>query len=148
MDVTAQATTVSVVCPHCHLGHRLAGDALTAASCDGCGRSLFDGHPAAVSAAEFTRHISETDLPVVVDFWAPWCAPCRMMAPVFETAARELEPQFRFLKVNTDEETDLAIRHGIRAIPTLVVFRGGKEAARISGAMSAPKFIDWVRANA
>jgi thioredoxin 2 len=147
MDPQVEAGTVHVVCPHCQVANRVVAERLRDAQCGHCGRPLFEGRPIAVGAAEFERHVGRSDLPVVVDFWAPWCAPCRTMAPVFEAAARELEPQFRFVKVNTDEEPELAARHGIRGIPTLAIFRGGKQTARTSGAMSAPQFIAWVRAN-
>jgi thioredoxin 2 len=107
-----------------------------------------DAHPVALTGADFDRHIAKSELPVVVDFWAPWCGPCRTMAPVFERAAKELESAFRFVKVNTDDEQAIAARHGIRGIPTLAIFRKGVEVARTSGAMDATRLVAWVRQNA
>lgn len=95
---------------------------------------------------DFDTLIAEPGL-ALVDFWAPWCGPCRSMAPAFERAASELEPGFRLAKVNTDEEPALATRHGIRGIPTLAIFKHGVEVARTSGAMDAPRLMAWVRAN-
>lgn len=148
MDVQAEADRTLVVCPHCHATNRVAGDRLSQGQCEHCGKALFDGHPVALSGATFDRHLADSDLPLVVDFWAPWCGPCRAMAPVFERAAQELEPQFRFVKINTDEEQALAVRHGIRGIPTLAIFKKGVEAARISGVVDAPRFVAWVRSHA
>ena len=108
---------------------------------------LFEGHPVALAEADFDRHLANTDLPVVVDFWAPWCGPCRAMAPVYERAARELEPQVRLVKVNSDEARGLAARLDIHGIPTLVIFEQGREVARTAGAMSLTRFLEWVRAN-
>ncbi|MCX8115793.1 MAG: thioredoxin TrxC [Burkholderiaceae bacterium] len=148
MDTKVEAGTLNVVCPHCHVAERVSADRLRGAQCGQCGKPLFEGHPVAVGAAEFERHVGSSDLPVVVDFWAPWCAPCRMMAPVFEAVARELEPQFRFVKVNTDEEQQLAARHGIYGIPTFAIFKDGAEVARTSGAMMPAPFMAWVRSHA
>ncbi len=139
----------NVVCPHCHTTSRIEADGLSSQRrCEQCGEALFDGHPVALSGAQFERHITGTDLPVVVDFWAPWCGPCRAMAPVFERAAKEVEPVARFVKINTDEEQALAMRHGIRGIPTLAIFKKGVEVARVSGVIDAARFTAWVRAHA
>jgi thioredoxin 2 len=97
-----------------------------------------------LTSGNFDQHVGRSDLPVVVDFWAPWCGPCRMMAPEFEEAAARMEPSARFAKLNTDEAQDVAARYGIRSIPTLIVFKDGREVARQSGAMSAEQLVRWV----
>lgn len=148
IELRSEAQTLAVVCPHCHHANRLADDALAGGRCGTCSQALFDGHPAALSAAVFEQHLSASDLPLVVDFWAPWCGPCRVMAPAFERAAAELEPGFRLAKVNTDDEPALAMRHRIRSIPTLVIFKQGAEVARMSGVMDAGRLAAWVRTNA
>jgi thioredoxin 2 len=106
---------------------------------------LFSGRPLALTESGFARHIGRNDLPVVVDFWAPWCGPCRMMAPAFEEAARRLEPRARLVKVNTEEAQGLAAQLGIRSIPTLALFRGGREIARTAGAMDVARLVAWVQ---
>ncbi len=144
MNVEVQAAAVRVVCPHCHTINRVREHRTgEAASCGSCRRALFEGRPIPMSASEFEREIANSELPVVVDFWAPWCGPCRVMAPVFEQAARELEPHARFVKINTDENQPLAMRLNIRSIPTLAVFRGGKEIVRIAGALDFGNFKAW-----
>lgn len=130
MDPPFETGRLEVVCPHCHTAQRVAAGALSHARCSRCGAALFDGHPVAVDAEPFARHVGRSELPVVVDFRAPWCAPCRVMPPVFEAAARELEPRFRFLKVNTDEAAELAARYRIVGIRTFAVFKRGVETAR------------------
>jgi thioredoxin 2 len=94
--------------------------------------------------SNFDKHLARNDLPLVVDFWAPWCGPCQMMAPHFEAVAKREEPNARFAKVNSDEESDIAARYGIRSIPTLIVFKEGKEIARQSGAMDASGLTRWL----
>lgn len=141
------AEALHVVCPHCGTTNRVPRERLAeGGSCGRCKEPLFAGHPAEVDEAGFRAQVEQSDLPVVVDFWAPWCGPCRAMAPAYEQAARALEPQVRFLKVNTDQEQVLAGRMGIRGIPTLAIFRGGREIARQSGAIDARALTAWVQA--
>lgn len=136
---------VHVVCPHCDAVNRVPRERLgEGARCGKCHTPLFAGHPLALDEARFGRHVERGDLPVLVDFWAPWCGPCRMMAPAFEEAARRLEPRARLVKVNTEEAQQLATRFGIRSIPTLALFRGGREVARSAGAMDVRGILAWV----
>ncbi|HEX8009654.1 MAG TPA: thioredoxin TrxC [Casimicrobiaceae bacterium] len=146
MDVKTVPATVNVVCPHCDTVNRVPRERLAeGARCGSCKAPLFDAHPIELAEAAFERHVANSDLPLVVDFWAPWCAPCRMMAPIFERAARALAPHARLAKVNTDQAQELALGLGIRGIPTLAIFKGGKEVARTSGAMDESRFVAWVR---
>lgn len=141
--------SLHVVCPHCDAINRLPTERLgEAPDCGKCHRPLFNGHPAILTAGNFDRHAGCGELPLLVDFWAPWCGPCRMMAPAFEQAAAQLEPHFRLAKVNTEEEPALAARYAIRSIPTLALFRNGREVARQAGAMGAADIIRWARSAA
>lgn len=135
-----------IVCPHCDAVNRVPGARLAdAPKCGKCSQPLFNGKPVALSDENFAAQVERSGIPVVVDFWAPWCGPCRMMAPHFERAAARAEPNVRFAKLNTDENPQTAGRFGIRSIPTVIVFQGGREAARRSGAMDANALGDWLR---
>jgi thioredoxin 2 len=143
------ADSKHIVCPSCSATNRLPAERLAQGpKCGKCGEPMFTGHPAELTDRNFQKHVSRSDIPVVVDFWAPWCGPCKMMAPQFESAAAELEPEVRFAKLNTDEQQATAARFGIRSIPTIALFRNGREIARQPGAMGAADIVRWVKANA
>lgn len=134
-----------VVCPHCDGINRIPASRLSdGARCGKCKQAMFTGQPLELDSRRFQTHISRSDIPVLVDFWAPWCAPCKMMAPAFQQAAARLEPQVKLVKINTEAEQMLATQHNIRSIPTLVLFKQGHEVARQSGAMDQAQLIGWV----
>lgn len=136
-------------CPYCDTLNRLpASRPALEGKCGRCGKPLFAGSPIALDMTRFEPHAAKSDLPVLVDFWAEWCGPCKMMAPGFEAAAREFEPKLRFAKVDTEAVPHLAARFGIRSIPTLILFQKGKEIARISGALPPAQLRQWIAQNA
>ena len=135
-----------IVCPHCHTTNRVQRtDLASAPDCGKCHQSLFTGTPRALDAVSFDRHVGRNQIPVLVDFWAPWCGPCLQMAPAFAQAARELEPQVRLAKLDTEAHQAIGARFAIRSIPTMVLFNGGAEVARVSGSMGAQDIQRWVR---
>lgn len=133
-----------IVCPHCAAVNRLKGDrSHDEARCGACKEPLFEGHPVEADGKMFEKQVARSGVPVLVDVWAPWCGPCRMMAPHFSEAARVLEPNVRLMKLNSEEQPDIAGRLGIRGIPTMLLYRDGKEIGRVSGAMSASQIVSW-----
>lgn len=138
---------IHAVCPHCGKTNRLPAERVGQhPDCGACGEPLFPGKPVEMDDARFQDYLRRTDLPVVVDFWASWCGPCRMMAPQFEQAARKLAGRVQFLKVDTDANPGLSQRYAIRSIPTIALFHGGREVRRSAGAMSAAQIEAWIGA--
>lgn len=151
MTATAlHATVHHLVCPQCRTTNRVRADQLdNDPTCGQCKQAIFPGHPLVLDAAGFERHLTRDELPLLVDFWAPWCAPCRAMAPVFTQAAAELEPRMRLAKINTEAAPQLSARLNIRSIPTLVLYVRGREVARQVGALSrAADVVHWARSRA
>jgi thioredoxin 2 len=139
------AHSFHVVCAHCDAVNRIPEDRPAAqAVCGSCKSRLFDGHPVELDGRRFQRHAERNDIPVIADFWAPWCGPCRAMAPIFERAAKELEPKARFVKVNVDNESELAQRFGVQGIPALFVLKHGSVVARQAGLANLATLQNWV----
>ena len=138
--------SLHIVCPHCDGVNRVPAAKLRERpACGKCKRALFDAHPVEPNSGNFARHIGRNDIPVLVDFWAPWCGPCRIMAPSFAQAAERLEPEMRLVKLNTEEAQKLAAGYNIRSIPTLALFRNGREIARQAGAMDTGGIVQWAK---
>lgn len=137
-----------IVCPHCHTTNRVKHAELASApDCGSCHLALFTQKPVALDEAAFERHIQRNQIPVLVDFWAPWCGPCLQMAPAYEQAAAQLEPEVRLAKVNTEEARTLGARFNIRSIPTLALFLNGREVARQPGALGNADIVRWTRSH-
>jgi len=141
-------TSLLIPCPHCRALNRLPSARLDESpKCGRCHKALFEGRPIPLGAGDFDLHAARSGLPLLVDFWAPWCGPCRTMAPHFEAAAAMLEPQARLAKVDTEAEPALGSRYSIRSIPTLLLLHQGREIARQAGAMGSEQIVRWARSH-
>ena len=139
---------LQLVCPQCQTVNRVAAARLAEAPrCGHCHRPLFTAEPVELTTATFPRHIQRNDVPVVVDFWAPWCGPCQALAPQYSAAAAELEPHVRVAKLNTEAEPAVAAEFAIRSIPTLILYSAGREVARQAGALGKSDVVRWVRSH-
>lgn len=141
-------TTSHIVCPNCDAINRIETQRMTNKPiCGRCKQPLFQGSAVELNDKTFSKHISKNDIPVVVDFWAAWCGPCKMMAPAFQQTATQLEPHVRFAKLDTENNPQTATQFNIRSIPTMILFKKGQEIARQAGAMSKAQISQWIQAN-
>jgi len=139
-------SAIQITCPSCGAVNRVPGEKLTQhPKCGRCKQELFTGHPVDLTSQNFTHVVNKTGIPVIVDFWASWCGPCKMMAPVFEKVTHNLEPKARFAKLNTEVSQNIATQYGIRSIPTLIIFKQGQEVARQAGAMDQSSLIQFIQ---
>jgi thioredoxin 2 len=138
--------SLHLVCPHCHAVNRVPAARLgQKPNCGQCHQPLFTSQPVELTAVTLVKHLERSDIPILIDFWAPWCGPCKIMGPAFAQAAGMLEPQVRLAKVNTEAEPALGAQYNIRSIPTLALFRNGREVARQAGVMTAQDIVRWVQ---
>ncbi len=134
-----------IVCPHCNGTNRIPSDTMpNEAKCGRCKKSILDTKPIELTTENFEQHLRKNDIPVIIDFWAPWCGPCKMMGPNFEQAAHNFKAKVRFAKVNTEDQQSLGAHFNIRSIPTLILFKNAKEVDRISGAVDAAQLTSWL----
>lgn len=148
METRSAVRALHIVCPNCQTINRVPEKRLSEhPTCGSCRKPLFSAHPIELTAATFERHISRNDIPLLVDFWAAWCGPCKMMEPAYLQATAILEPEFRLGKLNTETEQAVAARYDIRSIPTLILFKQGRVVARQAGAMGAQDIVRWARSH-